>query len=280
MNLKVGFIGLGLLGMPMARRLARSGFTVTGCDVSPAVLASFDEPGALREADPLAVARTSDVLGVCVRTDAQVRALFGDGTLFAAMPDGGVVVIHATIAPDLARELAEIARAHAVDLIDVGVSPGGTAALEGRMSLFTGGDDDAIAHAMPYLKALGTVHRLGPVGRGLEGKLLNNFVSVANYGMAASVLDMGLALGFELEPLRAALLGGSARSFALEVVPGIAGLRPEVGIPHLEAMHNLFTKDVDHARNLPADAPEAKAALGVASKALLARIRRSIAERS
>ena len=277
---RVGFIGLGLLGQPMARRLARVGLAVTGCDVSEATLAAFDEPGVQRTTDPLVAARGANVLGICVRTDAQVRDLLADGRLFAALAPDGVVAIHATVAPDLARDLAGTARAQGRWLIDVGVSPGGPAALEGRMSLFTGGDDAAIDRAMPYLEAFGTVHRLGPVGRGLEAKLLNNLVSVASYGMAASVLDLGVALGFELKQLQAALLGGSARSFALEVAPGIAGLRPEVGVPHLTAMHDLLGKDVAHARDLPVDAPEAMAALAAAAEALLARIRRSIAERS
>ncbi|MDE2405747.1 MAG: NAD(P)-dependent oxidoreductase [Sphingomonadales bacterium] len=277
--MKVGFIGLGLLGQPMARRLARCGHEVTGCDASSEARAAFDEPGTRVTAEPRAAAGGAEVVGLCVRTDAQAAALLADGTLVAAMAPAGIVAIHATIAPDLARSLADTVRAAGRELIDVGVSPGGPAALEGRMALFVGGADGAVGRAAPYLAALGTTHHLGPVGRGLEAKLLNNFASVASYGVAASVLDYGIALGFDMEALRAALLGASARSFALEVVPGLAGLRPDTGVAHLEAMHDLFTKDVGHARALPAEAPAARRTLAAASEALLARIRRAIAER-
>jgi 3-hydroxyisobutyrate dehydrogenase len=75
---KVGFIGLGNMGGAIARQLARSGFAVTGCDVSEQVLAGFDEPGTSRTGDPLEAAADAAMLGICVRTDAQLSALAGD----------------------------------------------------------------------------------------------------------------------------------------------------------------------------------------------------------
>lgn len=87
----VGFIGLGSMGAPIARRLARSGFEVIGCDISPDMLAAFDEPGTVRESDPIATARKSELLGICVRTDQQLESLAGDGRLFEALGEGGAV---------------------------------------------------------------------------------------------------------------------------------------------------------------------------------------------
>ena len=173
----LGLVGLGSIGIFMARRLARVGFEVTGCDISPDMLAAFDEPGSRREADPIATARSAEILGICVRTDEQLEALAGDGKLFAALGDGGIAVIHSTVAPELAQRLAKTAAAHGVGLIDAGVSPGGPHVGEGRASIFTGGADADVARARPYLEALGRVAHLGPIGRGLEGKLLNNLVS-------------------------------------------------------------------------------------------------------
>ena len=251
--MKVGFIGLGSIGIFMARRLARVGFEVTGCDVSPEMLAAFDEPGTRRETDPIATARGADVLGICVRTDEQLQALAGDGALFAALGRGGVAVIHSTVAPDLARSLAEIASNHGVGLIDAGVSPGGPHVGEGKASIFVGGDDEVVARARPYLEALGRVAHLGPVGRGLEGKLLNNLASTAGYGLAVSILELGRKLGFEQEELRGALMAGSAQSFALQVAPGL--LRPSGAgaTGTLESLHDLLKKDVDHAAHLAGD---------------------------
>ncbi|HEX8057830.1 MAG TPA: NAD(P)-binding domain-containing protein, partial [Novosphingobium sp.] len=86
--MKVGFIGLGSIGIFMARRLPQVGFEVTGCDIVPEMLAAFDEPGTHRESDPIATARAAEILGICVRTDAQLKALTADGTLFAALGEG------------------------------------------------------------------------------------------------------------------------------------------------------------------------------------------------
>jgi 3-hydroxyisobutyrate dehydrogenase-like beta-hydroxyacid dehydrogenase len=255
--MKVGFIGLGSIGVFMARRLARVGFEVTGCDISPEMLAAFDEPGTQREADPIATARGAQVLGICVRTDAQLEALASDGALFAALgakrDGGGIAVIHSTVAPELAQRLAVVAAAQGVGLIDAGVSPGGPHVGEGKASIFVGGADDVVARARPYLEALGRVAHLGPVGRGLEGKLLNNLASTAGYGLSVAILELGERIGFDPEVLRQALLAGSAQSFALQVTPGL--LRPSGpgATGTLESLHDLLKKDVDHAADLAAD---------------------------
>jgi 3-hydroxyisobutyrate dehydrogenase-like beta-hydroxyacid dehydrogenase len=248
--MKVGFIGLGSIGIFMARRLARVGFEVTGCDISPEMLAAFDEPGTRREPDPIATARGAQILGICVRTDAQLEQLAGDGKLFAALGNGGISVIHSTVAPELAQSLARIAATHGVGLIDAGVSPGGPHVGEGKASIFAGGSDDDIARARAYLEAFGRVAHLGPVGRGLEGKLLNNLASTAGYGLSVSILALGRRLGFDEEVLRQALLAGSAQSFALQVAPGL--LRPSGpgATGTRKSLHDLLKKDVDHAAAL------------------------------
>jgi 3-hydroxyisobutyrate dehydrogenase-like beta-hydroxyacid dehydrogenase len=234
----------------MARRLARCGFDVTGCDIAPQMLEAFDEPGTRRSSDPIATARSAQILGICVRTDEQVEALAGDGALFEALGAGGIVVIHSTVAPELARRLAGSAASFDVGLIDAGVSPGGPTVGEGKSSIFVGGDDDVVARARSYLDALGHVAHLGPVGRGLEGKLLNNLASVANYGLVVSILELGEQLGFEQETLRQAFMAGSAQSFAMQVTPGL--LRPSGpgATGSLETLHDLLKKDVDHAARL------------------------------
>jgi 3-hydroxyisobutyrate dehydrogenase-like beta-hydroxyacid dehydrogenase len=274
--MKVGFVGLGSMGAPIARRLARRGFSVIACDIVPEALDAFDEPGTEREADPIAAAARSDMLGVCVRTDEQLEALAGDGAVFDALGEGGTFILHSTVAPELARRLARRADAWGVGFIDVGVSGGGPAALEGALSLFIGGEPEIVERARPLLEAIGkSVAHLGPVGRGLEGKLLNNLVSIANYGMSAAILDLGEQLDFDRAQLREALMAGSAQGFALQAVPGLLLQR---GPGYLEGLHDLLKKDVDHARGLaPADDP-AMAALIASCESMLDRIRRAAAE--
>jgi len=277
---KVGFIGLGNMGGAIARQLARSGFTVTGCDVSEQVLAGFDEPGTSRTGDPLEAAADAAMLGICVRTDAQLSALAGDGRLFAAMAPGGLVMMHSTVAPGLARALAQVAAQHGIGFVDVGVSGGAQAAATGSLALFVGGEPHNIDRARPWLDAIGTVFALGPVGRGQEGKLLNNLVSLANYSTALAALDLGEAMGFDREQLAEAFLAGSAQSFGMAVAPGMirAGADASPRAAEIRDLAELLRKDLIHGSELEADAPAALSSIVATGEALIARLTRAAAE--
>jgi 3-hydroxyisobutyrate dehydrogenase-like beta-hydroxyacid dehydrogenase len=264
--MKVGFIGLGSLGDGIARRIARSGFPLVACDINPATLAAFDEPGAEREADALAVAEKVDALCVCVRMDDDVRDLVAGGAMFRALGEGGLFIIHSTIAPELCRELAEQAKAHGVDVLDAGVSGGSPAALKGELMIYVGGEPAAVERARPLLEACGRIMHLGPAGRGMEGKLLNNLVSIANYGMSIAILDLGEKLNFDREQLRQALMAGSADAFALRAAPGL--------LRNPGPMRQLLGKDLDHARALAPEADPAMSALVHAAESMLDRLAR------
>jgi len=280
--MKAGFIGLGSMGAPIARRLARSGFEVIGCDVSPQMLEAFDEPGTTRESDPIETARRSQIVGICVRTDDQLEQLLDDGVLFEALGEGGLVILHSTVAPDLARRLAEQARKLGVGFVDVGVSGGGPAAIEGKLSLFVGASDEDLARARPWLEAIGaSIAHLGPVGRGQEAKILNNLISIANYGMSTAIVDVAQSMGFDRQQLIDAFMAGSAQSFALKVGPGFVLPRPgtAAGAPgSFMGLHDLLKKDVDHARELPTSEHQSLDALLASCEAMLARIRRAADE--
>ena len=217
------------------------------------------------------------MLGVCVRTDAQLESLAGDGRLFAALGDGGIFILHSTVDPALARKLAETAAEHGVGFIDVGVSGGGPAALEGTLSLFVGGDAAVVARARPWLDAIGRVSHLGPVGRGMEAKLLNNLVSIANYGMSAAIVELGEKLNFDRQQLIDALMAGSAQSFALKVGPGMVQPRGDDPQAYFASLHDLLKKDVDHARILTDAADPALKALLASCESMLDGIQRAAA---
>lgn len=265
--MKVGFVGLGSLGGGMARRLAQTGFALVACDINPDTLAAFDEPGAERQADPIAAARAVETLCACVRMDDDLRQLVAGGALFEALGRGGLFIIHSTVAPELAQELEALGKDHGVGVLDAGVSGGAPAALRGELSIYVGGSAAAFEQGRPVLEAYGkSVLHLGPAGRGMQGKLLNNLVSIANYGMSAAILDLGEKLDFDREQLRQALLAGSADGFALRAVPGL--LRPEAA----GAMRQLLGKDLAHARELAPGTDPSMAALVHAAESMIARL--------
>jgi 3-hydroxyisobutyrate dehydrogenase len=256
--MKVGYIGLGALGGPIAQRIAASGFSLTVYDVFPASTEALADcatvAGSVRE-----VAESCDTLCICVRTDQDVRDVVAGGETFAALGAGGLFIIQSTIDPELCRNLAAQAESYGVSVIDCGVSGGGPAVVEGKLSVFVGGTDAAVAKAQPLLDCLGTARHLGFSGRGMQGKLLNNLISIANYGMSAHILDLGEHLGFDRMELHELLMAGSAQSFALKVVPGFT--QPE----RLENLRTLLGKDVEHARHLAdADLPAMKALIPAA----------------
>ncbi len=270
---RAGFIGLGSMGAPIARRLARCGFAVIGCDVSDEMLAAFDEPGTRRTHDPIEAARESELLGICVRTDAQLESLAGDGRLFDALGPGGTVILHSTVSPELARSLAAKAAERGIGFVDVGVSGGGPAAIEGQLSLFVGAEPADLERARPWLEAIGKqLSHLGPVGRGQEGKLLNNLISIANYGMSAAIVDIGVDMGFDRQQLIDAFMAGSAQSFALRVGPGMVQRREGLGAPgSIMGLHDLLKKDVDHCRELAVGETAALSGLLASCDVMLAR---------
>lgn len=189
-------------------------------------------------------------------------------------------ILHSTVSPNLARELAVLARKSAVGFVDVGVSGGGPAAIEGKLTLFVGGEDADVERAKPWLDAIGkSIAHLGPVGKGQEAKLLNNLISIANYGMSAAIVDVATALGFERDTFIEALMSGSAHSFALKVAPGFVRKRGGSGsTSSFMGLHDLLKKDVDHCRELPPSDPVAMQALLASCEVMLARIKRAAAE--
>lgn len=268
--MKVGFVGLGSQGAPIARRIAQSGFSMVACDIEAATLAAFDEPGVTLERDAIAAAAQVDVLCLCVRMDRDLAELCERGAIFRALGSGGVFIIHSTVEPALCRQLAHAASQYKVHVLDAGVSGGGDAALRGELSLFVGGDAAAFERVQPLLSTYAkSVALLGPVGRGMEGKLLNNLVSIANYGMAAAILDLGERLQFDREQLRQALLAGSADGFALRAIPGL--LQPE----RAAWLHEILSKDLEHARQLSAAVEPAASALFPAAQSMIDRLARS-----
>ena len=247
--MRVGFIGLGDQGGPMARMIVDAGFPVTLWARRASAIERFVARGAGVAADPAALASACELVCLCVTGDADVRELLIDRGMIAALRKRSLVAIHSTINPKTCVELARMVSARGATLLDMPVSGSGHAALARKLLVMTGGDAGAIARTMPVLESYaGTIIRMGDVGAAMNAKLVNNLMAVVNIGQAFHALALGRKVGVEPAALRQALMVGTGRSFAVDL---IARLHVPKRAHHVRG---VLVKDVDLAiEAMPAD---------------------------
>ncbi len=255
----VGFIGLGQIGAPMAKRWLDWPGGLTVFDVVDAATAPFAAAGANVAGSPAEVAERSAVISLMVRDDAQVADVIGgaDGILDSAQRET-VVVIHSTVESDTPARMADLAAARGVHVIDAPVSGGSMGAHEGTLALMVGGSDVAVELARAPLEQLGTlVAHLGPIGAGTRAKLARNLITFASFGAVGEALRLAEAAGVDL-----ARLGEVVRhSDRVTGGPGAVMLRDtsaamtdDDGLkPIFEHTRGLGEKDLDLALALAAD---------------------------
>ncbi len=215
---RVAFIGLGVMGGAMAANLARAGFALTVHTRSPARAAPLMAAGARWAATPAAAAAEADAVALCLPDTPDVEAvLFGPGGVAETVRPGTIVLdfstIAATAAAGFARRLAE----RGVPFLDSPVSGGPAGARDGTLTLMVGGDAAAFAAVRPLLAAVGrTLTHLGPPGSGQVCKSANQMIIGTTMLAISEALALGRKAGLDPETMRQALLGGSARSFAME----------------------------------------------------------------
>ncbi|NUU24880.1 MAG: NAD(P)-dependent oxidoreductase, partial [Streptomycetaceae bacterium] len=233
---RVGFIGLGSQGGPMARRIAEEGYPLTLWARRRETTDAFADTGAQVAGTPAELAAASDIVCLCVVADADVEdvLLRADGVL-AGLAAGGVVAVHATIHPDTCRRIAEEAAKQDVAVVDAPVSGGGPAAAERRLLVMAGGAEADVARCRPVFEAYADpVIHLGPLGSGQLAKLLNNFVFTAQVGLALDTFAFADGLGMDRAAVAQVLASGSGGSRAAAILSAggfnTAGLRQARGL--------------------------------------------------
>jgi 3-hydroxyisobutyrate dehydrogenase-like beta-hydroxyacid dehydrogenase len=253
---RVGFIGLGSQGAPMARRIIDAGYPVTLWARRPGSLEPFASTAADVAASPAELATGSDLVCICVVSDADVEEVVtGEGGVLAGLGPGGVIAVHSTVHPDTCRRLAGQAAARGTALIDAPVSGGGMAAAEGRLLVMAGGEPETVELCRPVFATYADpVVHLGPLGAGQVAKLLNNLLFTAHLATAASVLALGQALDVDPVRLAGVISHGSGSSFALDRIAAADGtldrMAPIAG-PLLQKDVRLLAELAD-AANVPA----------------------------
>ncbi|MBW8267919.1 NAD(P)-dependent oxidoreductase [Caldovatus aquaticus] len=218
----IGFIGLGMMGLPMARSLLAKGHRLLACDAAEAARAALRDgapAGRLEFAPtPAAVAAGADIVVLMLPTSAVVaQVMEGADGLLGALRPGALVIDMGSSIPAETRRLAALAAARGAALIDAPVSGSVTKARAGTLAIMVGGDDAAFARAEPVLRGMGeTLIRCGPVGSGHAMKALNNYVYAAGLLALCEALQMGARLGLDLGVLTDVMNASSGRNVATE----------------------------------------------------------------
>ena len=220
-SLRLGFIGLGLMGKPMASHLLNTGFSLTVHNRSRAAVAELAAAGARNAQSPKEVAAQSDIIFTCLPDSPDVEnvVLGTKGIIEGAYPSL-IVVDHSTIKPAVARKVADVLKPCGISFLDAPVSGGQVGAQNGTLTIMVGGDADALERAKPALQAYGkSITHIGASGAGQVAKCCNQIMVAAQ--MAAMSELLIFARKAEVDPRKVveAIRGGAAQCWTLDNKP-------------------------------------------------------------
>jgi 3-hydroxyisobutyrate dehydrogenase-like beta-hydroxyacid dehydrogenase len=216
----IGFIGLGAMGLPMARNLLKKGFGIVGCDIrrEPVALARGD--GAEVAASAKAVGGRCDTTVVMVFAIDQVETVLAGPDGYAAGRAGqpGTALVMSSVPPPAIRALADRLAPHGITLIDAPVSGGTAGAGQGTLAIMASGPKPAFERCRPILGAMGSkLYHVGEtVGMGSAVKLMNQLLYFVNVCANAEMLALAKKAGLDLPKVREILLGGTGANWVLE----------------------------------------------------------------
>lgn len=215
---QIGFIGLGIMGRPMARNLLKAGYQLTVHSRSQGPVQELVGAGAKAAASPRAVAEQVDLLITMLPNspDVELVALGANGIVEGAKP-GLTFVDMSTISPLVSQKIAAALEPKGVQMLDAPVSGGEKGAVEGTLSIMVGGDKAVFERVLPVFQAMGkTITHLGPLGAGGFTKLANQIIVAVNLTAIAEALTLAAKAGLDIELTIKALAGGLAGSRCLE----------------------------------------------------------------
>jgi len=216
---RVGFIGLGIMGGPMARNLMEAGYELTVQNRSPEKAEELGEAGATVAATPGEAAENSDVIITMLPDSPQVREIVaGEDGVLEGISQGSLLIDMSTISPVVTEELAEAVKQKGASMLDAPVSGGDVGAIEGTLSIMVGGEEADFERAKPLFGAMGkTVTHVGPVGAGQVTKAANQIVVALTIEAVSEALVLGSAGGVSPEKILEVLSGGLAGNKVMEV---------------------------------------------------------------
>jgi 3-hydroxyisobutyrate dehydrogenase-like beta-hydroxyacid dehydrogenase len=208
----IGFVGLGNMGLGMARNILKAGFPLIGYDVREESLGKIEEMGGQRAESPREVAQRARLIIVAVLNYPQIeQAVFGEKGLQEGMKPGDTMVIMSTISPGQVKEAAQKLGTKGVQVLDAPISGGKEGAAAGTLSIMVGGEKAAFERCLPVFQAMGkNVRHLGGLGSGMSMKLVNNLLVAVNGLAVAEAVVLGRKAGLDPQTI-------------LEMIPKSAG---------------------------------------------------------
>ena len=216
---QIGFIGLGIMGKPMARNLLRAGYSLIVYDLHPSPLMELREAGATMASSCRDIAARSEIIITMLPDgpDVEIAVLGAEGVLGGARK-GALVVDMSSVSPDVSRKLAAACAAQGVDFLDAPVSGGEPKAVDGTLAIMVGGTRTVFERARPILEKMGSAVVLtGPVGAGNTTKLANQIMVACNSAAMGEAMVLATRAGLDPDVVFSAVRGGLAGSTVLDV---------------------------------------------------------------
>lgn len=218
MKKRVGFIGLGIMGMPMTRNLIKAGFQVTAFDLNQDAVNLIASEGATAASSGKEVAQNSDVIITMLPKGEHVRAaVFGVNGVIEGAEKGLIIVDMSSVSPVDSKQMATHAAEKGVHFLDAPVSGGEPKAIDGTLAIMVGGEEAVFAQAKPVLEAMGTdIVLVGDSGCGTTAKLANQIIVNLNIAAVSEALVLASKAGIDIEKMYQAIRGGLAGSTVMD----------------------------------------------------------------
>jgi 3-hydroxyisobutyrate dehydrogenase-like beta-hydroxyacid dehydrogenase len=229
MKEKIGFIGLGNMGKPMAMNLAKAGMDLTVYDLNPETMKDVVALGAKAASSTAEVGEKCDIVELVVMNDRQIEEVItgrgqGDG-LLAGMKKGGLIIIHSTVSPVTCQRMAAACAERGINVIDAAVSGAEARSIEGTLTLMVGGEQTQVERAKPIFDIVGEeVFHMGAIGMGQAAKLCNNLMSLINMKVVEEGLMLARAAGIDEDRMIEIAKVSTGDSWALRAIQPMRAL--------------------------------------------------------
>ena len=257
MKKKIGFIGLGIMGKPMAKNLLKAGFSIVAYDLNKNAIDDVVKAGALAASSSKEAAGKADVIITMLPDSPDVKeVILGKNGVLEGIKPGAIVIDMSSINPLVSQEIEKELRKKNVEMLDAPVSGGETGAIQGTLAIMVGGEEKVFKDCVDIFNAVGkNIVRVGGIGAGGFVKLVNQIIVAANIAAVGEAFTLGAKAGLDPQVIHQAIRGGLAGSSVLETkAPMIFGRNFKPGFKirlHHKDLQNALSTAKDLGVPLP-----------------------------